>query len=268
MASKYLRALTVSGLLANAGTLLFAQPQFEVPLRVSDGFVSDTIYFGILPTANFCIVPTDCFNYHCEQFLPPPPPQGVFDARFICPRTGCVPICFDQGSSNDFRPFISASQRDTFLFRSQPGTGTSITVCWPPGLSAYFTELTICGINALTDTCAVSSGGCRIISGGLVVTAIEENHREGVLNYPTLSQNYPNPFNPSTVISFSLPAPSFVRLRVYDVLGREIATLLEGEQEAGVHRVQWRPEGVSGGIYTYRLTTPGGMTAKKMLLLR
>lgn len=236
-------------------SVLFAQPRFEVPLRISDGFDSDTLYFGILSAANFCIVSTDCFVSHCEFFLPPVPPTGVFDARFICPRVGCELTCFDQGSSNDFRPFITASQRDTFRVRAQLGAGTTMTLCWPSGLSAYFTELTMCGIDMLTDTCATSPFP-------------EENNKEGLPERIILFQNYPNPFNPTTTLSFVISHSSFVTLKVYDVLGREVTTLIEGEQVAGEHRVEWRPEGVSSGIYTYRLSTPNATIVKKMLLLR
>jgi hypothetical protein len=69
----------------------------------------------------------------------------------------------------------------------------------------------------------------------------------------SLSQNYPNPFNPSTVISYQLPAVSKVRLMIYDLLGREVATLVNEEQTAGWKEVQWNAKDVSSGIYFYTL---------------
>jgi len=68
----------------------------------------------------------------------------------------------------------------------------------------------------------------------------------------SLEQNYPNPFNPSTAISYALPARSVVHLAVYNVLGQMVAELVNGEQEAGTHSVEWRPAGASG-IYFCRI---------------
>lgn len=91
---------------------------------------------------------------------------------------------------------------------------------------------------------------------------------EPIVHQFVLYQNYPNPFNPGTVIAFQLPTSDFVRLKVYDILGREVATLFEGERPAGKHTVEWKPEGISGGIYTYRLTTSHATLAKKMIFLK
>ena len=69
-----------------------------------------------------------------------------------------------------------------------------------------------------------------------------------------LAQNYPNPFNPTTAISYQLLANGFVTLKVYDVLGREVASLVEGQKGAGSYTVQWNASGMPSGIYLYRLS--------------
>ncbi|HTY38393.1 MAG TPA: T9SS type A sorting domain-containing protein [Bacteroidota bacterium] len=69
-----------------------------------------------------------------------------------------------------------------------------------------------------------------------------------------LNQNYPNPFNPSTSVSFQLPVAADVRLSIFDMLGREVETLIEGRQEAGRHAVQWNASNLPSGMYIYRLT--------------
>jgi hypothetical protein len=75
----------------------------------------------------------------------------------------------------------------------------------------------------------------------------------------SLEQNYPNPFNPSTTISFSLPSKAFVLLKVFDLIGREVATLISREISAGKHSRQWNAEGMPSGIYFYRLSAvPSG----------
>ncbi len=84
----------------------------------------------------------------------------------------------------------------------------------------------------------------------------------------TLMANYPNPFNPSTVISYQLDQNSFVRLDVYDMHGRLIRTLEQGEKTAGTHSVRFSARGLASGIYYYRLTTPRKVYSRKMMLLR
>ena len=89
----------------------------------------------------------------------------------------------------------------------------------------------------------------------------------------TLNQNYPNPFNPSTIISYALPKTSFVTLKVYDMLGREIKTLVNNEQNAGTNRVQWNGDNnfgtkVSSGTYIFVIRADEFYSAKKMVLLK
>ncbi len=83
-----------------------------------------------------------------------------------------------------------------------------------------------------------------------------------------LKQNYPNPFNPSTMISFDLPRKSFVSLKVFDVLGREMASILSEEMLAGTYTKQWNANGLPSGIYFYRLQTDNFIDTKKLILLR
>ncbi len=88
-----------------------------------------------------------------------------------------------------------------------------------------------------------------------------------------LFQNYPNPFNPSTVISYSIPNVSFVSLKIYDILGREVRTLVNSEQNIGIHNIQWNGDNnygdkVSTGIYLYKIEAGDFIMTKKMLLLK
>ncbi|NIR48145.1 MAG: T9SS type A sorting domain-containing protein [Phycisphaerae bacterium] len=89
----------------------------------------------------------------------------------------------------------------------------------------------------------------------------------------SLAQNYPNPFNPSTVIRYALPQPRFVTLRVYNVQGQEIVTLVEKEQLAGRYQVQWdgldrRGAPVAAGLYFYRLEAGEFRAVRRMVLLK
>jgi hypothetical protein len=84
----------------------------------------------------------------------------------------------------------------------------------------------------------------------------------------SLEQNYPNPFNPVTTISFSLPSRSFVSLKVFDVLGREVATIVSEELPAGSYTRQWNAARVASGVYYYRVNAGRFTETKKMVLLR
>jgi hypothetical protein len=88
-----------------------------------------------------------------------------------------------------------------------------------------------------------------------------------------LFQNYPNPFNPSTIISYSIPNVSFVSLKIYDILGREVKTLVNSEQNTGIYNIQWNGDNnygskVSSGIYLYKIEAGNFMMTKKMILLK
>jgi hypothetical protein len=83
-----------------------------------------------------------------------------------------------------------------------------------------------------------------------------------------LMQNYPNPFNPSTVISYQLPVASEVSLKVFDVLGREVAVLVSGRQKAGNYVVPFNGSGLSSGVYFYRLQAGQFVQTRKMMLVK
>jgi len=84
----------------------------------------------------------------------------------------------------------------------------------------------------------------------------------------TLSQNYPNPFNPATKIRFALPNSSFAKLIVYDMLGREIETLVNQQLNAGTYEVDWSADKFSSGVYFYRLEAGDFVSDKKMVLIK
>jgi len=84
----------------------------------------------------------------------------------------------------------------------------------------------------------------------------------------TLNQNYPNPFNPSTLITYSVPKESNVKLEIFDLLGRKIATLVSERKVAGNYSVEFNASALGSGVYIYRLTTPGVVLAKKMILIK
>ena len=83
-----------------------------------------------------------------------------------------------------------------------------------------------------------------------------------------LFQNYPNPFNPSTIIKYQIPDISFVTVKVFDVLGSEIATLVNEELPAGNYNIKYDPINLPSGVYFYRIKSGKYTQARKMILLR
>ena len=83
-----------------------------------------------------------------------------------------------------------------------------------------------------------------------------------------LSQDYPNPFNPSTTIRYGLPARSHVTLTVFNTLGQQVATLVEGEMEAGYHGASFDASGLASGVYLYRLWAGEFVQTRKLVLLQ
>ncbi|NOX17870.1 MAG: T9SS type A sorting domain-containing protein [Chlorobi bacterium] len=100
------------------------------------------------------------------------------------------------------------------------------------------------------------------------VTGIGDDNSESVTEKFRLKQNYPNPFNPSTVIEYSVPENSYVELKVYDIIGNEITTLVSEEKSRGYYQIQFNAKGLSSGTYIYSLRTNKSVQTKKMILMK
>jgi len=123
-----------------------------------------------------------------------------------------------------------------------PGTGTQSS----PHAGSYY----------LLDDLAFS--GSTDVENQTSLVPVETN----------LKQNYPNPFNPSTMISYSLSKASYVKLSVYNILGKELTTLVDGFQLAGNHSTYFLASNMASGVYFYRLETEGYTAMKQMLLVK
>lgn len=143
-------------------------------------------------------------------------------------------------------------------------------VTWDLDKAYYFSG---CGIYDMSFTSPlngviVGTGGkiYQTESGGLV--SVIRNINIDIIKHFTLFQNYPNPFNPSTTIQYSIPTTNNVSLKIYNVLGEEIVTLVNGQQNAGVNSVIWNAEGFPSGVYFCRITAGKYSETNKLMLLR
>ena len=114
------------------------------------------------------------------------------------------------------------------------------------------------GTNQLSEINVVGDGK------DLITSVRSEDNTQIPASYK-LCANYPNPFNPSTMIVFYLPQNEFVTLKIYDITGREIETLIRGEVPAGEHRLQWTAQGIASGVYLCRLEAKDFSETIKML---
>jgi hypothetical protein len=115
------------------------------------------------------------------------------------------------------------------------------------------------GTNKLSEIEVVGDGA------NLVTTDVQPNLQKQIPANFKLCANYPNPFNPSTMIVFYLPKSERVTLKVYDIVGREVETLITGEVPAGEHRLQWSAQGLASGVYLCRLEAGGFSETIKMI---
>ena len=104
--------------------------------------------------------------------------------------------------------------------------------------------------------------------GGVILTDVKEDNLRSIPKSFALYQNYPNPFNPKTKIKYSIAYREFVTLKVYDILGKEIAALVNKEKVAGNYEVEFNGSNLSSGVYFYRMQAGEFTSTKKFILLK
>ena len=120
--------------------------------------------------------------------------------------------------------------------------------------------------NSYADTIRASGYKVEATYQQFDLTSVADEN-QNIKTY-NLSQNYPNPFNPTTVINFELPEASQVKLKIYNLLGQEIATLVNEEKPVGRHSVQFNASTLSSGIYIYQIKANNFIQSKKMILMK
>jgi hypothetical protein len=117
-------------------------------------------------------------------------------------------------------------------------------------------------------TNGIGTSGWSSVNSFRTEQFVAVEREDGVPKEYALSQNYPNPFNPTTTIQFALPKEGRVSVKVYDVLGREEATLVDEEMPPGSYRVIWNAASAASGVYFYRIVAGSFAATKRMVLVR
>lgn len=239
---------------------------FAFEIKASNGVGSSQIItIGIDSTA------TDRIDIHLgEQELPPPPPSEIFFIRFNLPNSFI-------SSYSDIR-FGELNGVYTYEHELQFQLGADadeLTLAWeqPEGVVIIIQDMFggiiieedfMPGSNEFILT-NLSISSLKIIAAYSELTSVEEDNKQ--LDF-ILYQNYPNPFNPTTIIEYSVPNSVFVSMKIYDILGREIKTLVNEDKSAGRYEVSFDGSELSSGIYIYGLKAGDFYKTRKLLLLK
>jgi hypothetical protein len=151
---------------------------------------------------------------------------------------------------------------------SSTNNGTSFVAGYTGTVGATYQALSIKGFGTAIRGWAVSNTGLIAMYDETGIVLGSTPNTTSIPSTFTLNQNYPNPFNPVTKISFALPKAGFVTLKVYDLLGKEVSTLVNQEMNAGSYNVDFNGAKLSSGLYFYKLETNGFSSVKKMMLVK
>ncbi len=166
--------------------------------------------------------------------------------------------------------FVSKSNGPSWLAKTTDG-GTTWSDQTPASASGSFTGFY--SMSVVNDTVAYAVGNVypnisyvyKTTSGG--VTAVE-NTSSGKITKFYLAQNYPNPFNPTTLIKYQMPKDGFVTIKLYDILGREVKTLVNEYQTAGSYDINFNAEDLASGVYIYQMRAGDFLSSKKLVLMK
>jgi hypothetical protein len=194
------------------------------------------------------------------------PPGSIYDAMTIAPPggsywpDGCRPI----NGGAVFHRYLNRGIVDTVAGITKANLNWNVISTFQD--PRYFTGVGD-GSGDMGFKRVLKNMIAWIVGNGGMLTTVEPIGSQIVNDYK-LSQNYPNPFNPTTKINFSIPKSGLTTLKVYDILGKEVATLINGFQNAGNYVVDFNASNLASGAYFYRLEVNGFVNTKKMLLIK
>jgi hypothetical protein len=197
-----------------------------------------------------------------------------FDARYFTYGTGGVDLIYYSDSVTVTSSNISDRLYYTYINLGTPtsyGTPVQISQHWPFWSSRGFIPSLIESYNTAGDMGAIWVGGpypYKLYYDGYNLTTRINNNQTELPEVYSLGQNYPNPFNPATKIDFSIPKSGNVILKIFDIVGKEVETLINKEMSAGNYTIDFNASRLSSGTYFYKLTSGVFSQTKKMILLK
>lgn len=253
-----------------------AQPIYEGPLVAADAF--RVVGYGFnevnglgFRIAKFNLTGFDLFvglefglsmaEYNDELF---PQVSGMsywynlanpVGSRIVYAEVNGVPLDPMQTYSITANEFLLAALSDTSL------------IGYPINIMDYYLYTDSSEFQVLSEY-IINQQTITPISRGNIIADIKRIEEGRVPEQFRLEQNYPNPFNPSTTIRYSIPESGNVQLKVYDIIGNEIATLVSEEKPIGTYEITWYAEGLPSGVYFYQLKADSFVETKKMILLK
>ncbi len=254
--------------------------KYTITNRGTNGTLNN-IYVGSWTDPDVPLLPDPVPNsagYDSQRHLvytynPQGVPSGYFGVKLL--GSSSIPSTvyswragqFDE--RNNF-PYYQCLTQGNITFPDSSGDVRMLMTSTPFSLTPGSSQVVAFGI-VLGDGLAelhTHADTMETIFNNQVVTSIDEKPTSNVIPKEyNLHQNYPNPFNPSTVIVYSIPKSGFVSLKVCDILGRVVATLVDEIKPAGTYRVTWDAGEMPSGVYFYRLVAGNFTETKKLLLL-
>ncbi|MDP2208774.1 MAG: fibronectin type III domain-containing protein [Bacteroidota bacterium] len=193
----------------------------------------------------------DEVNLPLDKFeLPPIPPTDAFDIRFESGRTAAL--------INDHKKHRILLQTSSLPLQLEWEITDNVIYRIADRQGNFDYELKGTGSISINDELLKS----------ISLERLAGTAQSGEITNYALKQNYPNPFNPSTMITYQIPSGSFVILKVYDILGKEVAVVVDKFQETGSYSVEFDAKNLSGGIYYYKFSAGNYIEIRKMILLK
>jgi hypothetical protein len=246
---------------------------WSVPILASvNGMTDNLLNFGVNVNA------TDGFDVKYDLAKPP-----------ISPSQNAVETYFENHGWSNFvskfasdikSPFTNPLEGKSWSFKVMSKSAGTTILSWETILAVipesirneYHFHLTGTSITGSINMLTVFNHSFAVTDGQIYsfqINASPTDIKEGLNNFTfELKQNYPNPFNPNTIIYYQLENSGKVSLRVYDILGNEVAILVDGEKDAGLHNVDFDASYLSSGVYFYKLQSGKFVQTKKMILIR
>ncbi|MFA6980345.1 MAG: T9SS type A sorting domain-containing protein [Ignavibacteriaceae bacterium] len=230
----------------------------------SDGTTEGTVLVqsavGQITGAN-----NDYFFTSKVKSLPVPPYIGYDYWRSDGTADGTVAVSTDAGSGTSF---VVLNNK---MYNTSGATGiweTDGTEAGTKNIITGYTGIPFVFNNTVFFSKTEQATGIELWYYNPGLTSVDGRNTNRLPSAYTLQQNYPNPFNPTTNIEFQIPQSGFVTLKVFDVLGREITTLVNEEQKAGSYSVQFNAAKLASGMYFYKLQAGNNIETKRMLLMK